>query len=658
MPRVATAHALLIASDPGRGATLASSPAAVTLTFGEAPDPRLSTIRVLSSSGSAVSTGPVQGVAGRSDQLRITLGALPDGTYTVAWRTVSAVDGHVAAGSFAFGVGVAPSSPGPGQATTDASAENGGASAGQTVAATTARWVLYIGLVGLLGACFMAWLAGPMRPGGLRRMAAAGWVLAAVGTVGVVVIQWLEAGGDVGTLLGSSIGQAALERIVVILAAGLAVAVLVVRWPRAGRGIIGLAFLGAAAGMLVDVITGHAAAGSLPAGSVAIQWLHVVAAGWWIGGLAALIVAIRGRDPADGAALVRRFSNWAAAGLGLVIGTGVLRAIAQIGTLDALVGTDFGRIVIVKTGLLGLLAAFGAVNRFRNVGRAMRSLRPLRITGSVEVSVGLVVLLATALLVNAAPPASAGSASGSPGASPAAPAPVITTGSDFGTTVRVRLAVSPGAAGTNRLDASVTTYDGGSPAPVNSVSLRFASASRSGVASSTLALAPTNGAGGAGGPVAAGSFAASGDNLSIDGIWRVTALVSGPSGAVEVPLIVATRVESAIDVNSTPGAPTIYTVHLTGNRTVQLYLDPGRAGGNDLHATFFDAAGTELPTTTATIAAGPPGGASAILNPRLLEPGHFVVQVSPAAGKLAVDVTAPAPGGEVLHGHLEMDVAP
>jgi copper transport protein len=104
-PGPAAAHALLIASDPGAGASLASAPAAVTLTFSEEPDPRLSQIRVLDSSGADVSSGEVAVVPGEPSQLRAPLEPLKPGVYTVAWRTVSAVDGHLATGSFAFAVG-------------------------------------------------------------------------------------------------------------------------------------------------------------------------------------------------------------------------------------------------------------------------------------------------------------------------------------------------------------------------------------------------------------------------------------------------------------------------------------------------------------------------------------------------------------------------
>ncbi len=108
LPQAVAAHALLQSSVPAAGSTLAASPSAVTITFGEQPDARLSSIKVLDSSGRNVASGPSTAVPGAPLQLTVPLPSLPDGVYTVSWRTVSAVDGHVAAGSFAFGVGVGP----------------------------------------------------------------------------------------------------------------------------------------------------------------------------------------------------------------------------------------------------------------------------------------------------------------------------------------------------------------------------------------------------------------------------------------------------------------------------------------------------------------------------------------------------------------------
>src|SRR5438034_9820196 len=131
------AHALLASSQPAAGANLSSAPTEVVLTFTEAPDPKLSTIQVLGATGS-VTSGPVTAVTGSPTKLRVGLRSLTPGVYTVAWTTVSSVDGHLARGSFAFGVGATPPSSGE-------QAETTGSSPVSPIG-VVGRWLTYAGL--------------------------------------------------------------------------------------------------------------------------------------------------------------------------------------------------------------------------------------------------------------------------------------------------------------------------------------------------------------------------------------------------------------------------------------------------------------------------------------------------------------------------------
>ncbi len=636
LPRGVAAHALLIDSDPAAGATLGTPPTEIHLTFGEAPDPKLTTVRVLDAAGTDHAAGPVQPVAGHPEQLVVPLKPLPDGIYTVAWRTVSTVDGHVAAGSFAFGVGEAPPSPAPG------GSGGGTTSPSASPASTVARWLYFIGLIALFGAAFFGFAIAPRPPLPVARLVAAGWVTAAIGTLAVIGLQWSDAGVDLGTMLGSSIGIAGMERLALLAASGASVAILVSS-RSAPPWQYRIAAAAAAGAMLVDVLNGHAANGPWWWLQSAVQWLHVVGVGVWIGGLAALLLAVRGAPSEEKAKAVRTFSTWAGVALGAVVVTGFVRAVAEIQTFDALIGTSFGVVVILKTLGLGALALLGATNRFWNVPAAARSLRGLRRIGSGELVVATAVLALTGLLANLAPPSSAGGTSVPPAQ------PVVAVGSDFGTSVRVRLVVEPGAPGFNTFTATVTDYDSGAAVAATAVALRFQLASRSGIGASTLDLAASG----------AGRYASSASNLSLDGIWNVTATVADAAGVVEVPLVLSTRVATQqTDVNAAPGVPTIYTVHLPGQDTVQVYADPGSSGTNDLHITFFDAAGNELPVPSATLALTPADGAASIVAPQLLEPGHFVANVTLVAGGLMVDLVGQPTGGPPLHAHLEITIKP
>jgi copper transport protein len=636
-PGMAAAHALLQSSEPAAGSTVGAPPKVIVLRFGEAPDPQLSTIHVLDASGADHVAGDVTAAAGAPLALSTAVDALPDGVYTVSWRTVSSVDGHSAAGSFAFGVGVAPPSPG-------ASAPPvGGAGSGASPASTLARWLLYAGLILLVGTGFVAAAVVPRPPRRLAGLAVVAWGTAGLGTLAVVALQWADAGVAIEVVIGTSVGLAGIARLVVVVMTGaLALTSLRLRGRRLRGALLGVAILGSL-GMVVDVLNGHAAAAPNPIVEMAAQWIHVAAVGLWLGGLAALLVALPATTNNLWGAAVRRYSTWAGVALAAVAISGLLRALQEIGTLDALFGTDAGRLVVAKTALLVGLVALGALNRFVSVPRAAISLARLRRVGSTEVVVGAVVIVLSAILVNLAPPSSSGS--------PAGPLtqPVIAVGSDAGTSVRVRLVVAPGNAGFNDFDLAVVDYDTGAAAAVPTASLRFELRSRSGLGASTLDLTRT-------GP---GAFHGSGGNLSPDGIWSVTATIGTASGAVEVPLVLATRAgPSTTEQNVSPGAPTITTIHLPDGSSVQAYIDPGVAGSNELHATFFDASGNGLPLTRATMAVFPVDTGGQLLQPRLLEPGHFVAEIDAVAGQLGVDVVGRADDNTQVHVHATIEVQP
>ncbi|HXZ75356.1 MAG TPA: copper resistance CopC family protein, partial [Streptosporangiaceae bacterium] len=147
----ADAHALLKRSYPAAGSSLPRAPHVMLLFFTEAPEPSLSTVALLDSSGQTVpGVGRPTVAAGNTEELRVALPRLADGVYTVNWRTVSKVDGHVTGGSFAFGIGVqAPSGASAAQA-----ARGGSPSAGSapSPAAVAGLWLLYWGLALLVAA--------------------------------------------------------------------------------------------------------------------------------------------------------------------------------------------------------------------------------------------------------------------------------------------------------------------------------------------------------------------------------------------------------------------------------------------------------------------------------------------------------------------------
>lgn len=630
-----SAHALAQSSDPAEGATLDQAPSAVTVTFGEPPDPKLSTIRVLDTSGQSFDAGPTQAVSGNPDALRVAVKPLPRGVYTVTWRTVSTVDGHFASGAFAFGVGVAPQG-----AAASGSATSAGAPPPSALA-VAGRWMLFAGLVLLIGATFTALVVFRAPPPSTLPLLIVGWLLAAAGTWGVAEAQRAAADASWSDVFSTSLGHTLVTRIIPTAIAGVGV---LGTWLVRGRlraTAIAVTGLAAAGAMWADAAASHAGGQSPAAFNLLMQWLHVVAVGLWIGGLAAVLLAVRGLPTAGKAAAARRLSTTALITLLVVAATGIARSVVEVQSWGNLTGTAFGKLVILKLALIALLAVLGAVNRLRSVPAAGRALRGLRVVGSTEVVVGATALLVAAALVNVAPPVSSAQAS------TAGTQPLVVTGSDDATTVRVRLEVSPGTPGFNHFTAHVTDYDTGATVPAQSVQLGFRMPARPDVGSSTLTLS-----GGSQGP-----WTGSGANLSIDGTWGVTVLVERGAESAEVPLRLTTRsLPQKIDSSRVPGEPTLYTVHLTAGRTVQVYIDPDKRGTVEFHSTFFDASGNELPVTSATITMTPPGAGAQpqSLPTRQLEPGHYVADATLGAGSYRFDITGTTSSGETIATHIDI----
>ena len=104
---------------------------------------------------------------------------------------------------------------------------------------------------------------------------------------------------------------------------------------------------------------------------------------------------------------------------------------------------------------------------------------------------------------------------------------MVLSGSDYATTVRVRLVVSPGTVGSNQFTATVSDYTSGRPlTDLRSVQLDFSLPGQATVPPSTLVLSKGPG----------GVWQGSGLELSVKGRWQIEVLVEEATTAVQVPL--------------------------------------------------------------------------------------------------------------------------
>jgi methionine-rich copper-binding protein CopC len=98
------AHAVLQASTPAAGASLAASPAELRLSFNEALETGFSQVRLHDAGGTAVTTGELHAADGTAHTLVVPLkGPIAAGRYVVQWSAMGH-DGHRTKGEFAFSV--------------------------------------------------------------------------------------------------------------------------------------------------------------------------------------------------------------------------------------------------------------------------------------------------------------------------------------------------------------------------------------------------------------------------------------------------------------------------------------------------------------------------------------------------------------------------
>jgi putative copper export protein len=380
-------------------------------------------------------------------------GPLAAGAYTVAWQ-VAGRDGHPVRGRYRFMI--APGAAGLGAAGVASTAGDGGAAgtpppatapaeSGETHHEETAmpsggafdaesplfaavRWLGFAGLLALIGTVGFRVL---VVPGSARRGAPRGWVvdaergaravgLAAAAVLLVAAVLRLVAQSAamhgsaaaldvelVGTMIGNTRwGAAWLLQLAASLAA-VAGFLVAHRAPMVGWSVVAAAAVAAA---VSAALSGHAAA--VPGRTslaVAIDTAHVLGAGGWLGtlgllvlvGLPAALALGSGERGPVGAAAVGAFSPLALVFAGTVALTGVLSAWMQLNAFGALWTTPYGRTLLVKLGVLLVVAGTGAYNWRRVRPRLGDELgtRRIRRSATVEVLVGVLVLAVTAVLV-------------------------------------------------------------------------------------------------------------------------------------------------------------------------------------------------------------------------------------------------------------------
>ena len=390
--REAEAHANLARANPSPNSVLEEPPARAAIWFTEPIEPSLSEVRVLDSRGAQVDDGNV--LADRNDPTAISVGLvpLPDGTYTVAWKNVSTVDGHRVRGSFLFSIGQ-PISGAPVEAPDEPLL--------QSLAEPVLRWLILTGVLAMAGGLLfelLVWrptLLARQANASLRRAGAllasrssklvwAGIALLLGASLAQLLLQTslvheISIGEAIGApvkamLTGTEWGRLWLWRFGLILA----FALVLFAAPRLVQDAAGqrqqaakLLALGLGGGILWTLsLTSHGAATpEIRSFALTADFIHLLAAAFWVGGLfhfalgaPVVMSALSPRDRlACLVAMTPRFSTVASLSVGALIVTGVFSAWAQVTTPPA-IQTAYGAVLVAKIVMVVPLLLLGGLN--------------------------------------------------------------------------------------------------------------------------------------------------------------------------------------------------------------------------------------------------------------------------------------------------------
>ncbi len=555
----AGAHAAYESSTPGSGDVVAEAPDQIAVRFTERLERSYSQLQLFDSGGDEVE-GTV--LEEGNDEYTMVLELpreMPNGTYSVLWRTLSNDDGHTAQNYFAFTIGsdadVAPITiPSSGD-------EPGGPSQWFQ---TASRWAALAGLAALLAVWPVwsavvrpslgpVWRSAPMIVQRMHRFALAAMILAVTGSVFALIVQAMTLPD--GTLLDKVLntlgqtryGELWLYRLAQLILTGLILS-FCAWWFPGRRPLPGIAaWLIALALPLPFSLIAHAAA--QPAGramAVTADVIHLFAASVWIGGLLiltfVLFPALRGVSAEQRRSVlsvaIPRFSvlgliSWAALGL-----TGFYAGWLQVGNLEALRSTDYGQSLLIKLGLLAVVLVLAAINLVvvdRRIRRAVMSQVPiwsrrLRWTVAVEVVLVFGVLAAVGQMTSLQPAREALAEQ-----SQQISVPFELDGGN------AQLLLAPGVAGVNHFRLEVPEHQ---VSAETEALLRLTIPAREDMGTQELQLPR----------VSDGAFEYHGSELSIAGDWEMT-LILREQGAAPINAVAELTIGATAPDVDLPGEP-------------------------------------------------------------------------------------------------------
>jgi copper transport protein len=404
----ASAHAVLETTSPRQGSVVPTAPSEVVLTFSESVRLVPGKNQVVGPDGKRLATGDPK-VDGPALTIPLEGGDLPRGTYLVSYRIVSA-DSHPVSGGFTFSVGEA-SATAP---QLDGSSAGAGTDGVVKVAVPIGKYLGYAGLVLAVGPILVLTMLWPRR---LSRRGPIRLVWAGLGLIGLSTLAglYLQApyttGGGFFDVSAGSLRDVVASQfgIALVIRLGILVAVAILVRPvvngEGGRVDHALLAVLGVCGVVTWALSGHPVASQVPAVTTVADTAHVASMAVWLGGLVMLVgFLLRQATEAELGAILPVWSRWAALAVSWLVLAGLVQALVEVGTVNALVKTGYGQLVLAKAGLLTVVIGVAAYSRHlvRQRRAPVERTQMMRSVG-VELGITAAVLALSSVLVQTTP---------------------------------------------------------------------------------------------------------------------------------------------------------------------------------------------------------------------------------------------------------------
>ncbi len=470
----AEAHANLVESSPQANSRLPTAPNKVTLWFTETLEPQFSNIEVIDSEGERVDMEDSQVSDNDATAMSVSLKPLTNGTYTVVWKNVSTVDGHLVRGAFAFSVGEALAATAPIEVDQPLF---------QSWIEPFIRWLtLFGGCIAVGSMIFRLIVAAPVMASVQSEDAKNSAFSAALVTIRAPMGIFLTASMAHIILQASMVYDSsviftiflrfmdlqretswgAMWQIRAFLIIGIFIIIYIMEVrqgdQRATRLLSIQAALGAGALLTISLSSHAAAIPDIAWYAIFNDFLHLMAVSVWMGGIFSLLgifIAVFGKVEGEErraivSSLLSRFSVIAAMSVAVTIVTGMYSAWAQV-TIPAALTVPYGITLLVKLAFVGALLAVAGVILFwlkPRMNRDEHGTRRIRKLIVAECMLAALIFLSVGFLVSLEPARQVASREGIG----------VENGFSFSETmdgIEVGVEVEPGAVGTNSVVVSL-----------------------------------------------------------------------------------------------------------------------------------------------------------------------------------------------------------